>query len=133
MLKIEPNKKFEANMITKFLDAVAFVETDRNDKAVGKLGEVSRYQLTPHNWITFGGNAKRWTDPHYSFTVASMYLQDILRNIPIEMHGSPYWLAACWNYGWPRTKKAFMEGVPLPHCVDEYASRVQNAVRTSQA
>ena len=37
------------------LDALAMVETGGNDWAVGRDGEVSRYQITAENWIRYSG------------------------------------------------------------------------------
>jgi hypothetical protein len=41
------------NLDVRRLNALGLIETGNNDRAIGKAGEVSRYQLTPKVWSAY--------------------------------------------------------------------------------
>jgi hypothetical protein len=49
-IKIEP---------AHLMAALSVIESGNNDKAIGKAGEVSRYQIIPRIWRTYGGGNPR--------------------------------------------------------------------------
>ena len=55
------------------LEALSMIESGNNDQAVGKLGEVSRYQILPRVWRSY---SKGWNyrNPQLASKVAAKHL-----------------------------------------------------------
>src|SRR6266567_952502 len=43
--------------------ALSQIESGDNDKAVGRLGEISRYQILPDVWSAFATDKANWENP----------------------------------------------------------------------
>jgi hypothetical protein len=60
------------------LEAISMIESGNNDAAVGRAGEVSRYQIRPHVWKQFSAPAERhpaaYGDPATASAVAQRYV-----------------------------------------------------------
>jgi hypothetical protein len=54
-------------------EALGQIESGDNDKAHGKAGEVSRYQIRPTLWAIYS-KSKNYTDPNEAWEVASQIL-----------------------------------------------------------
>lgn len=81
------------------LEALSMIESNDRDRARGRHGEVSRYQILPHIWKQFGGNGFNPRDPRQSRVVAEFILQDRIRvfvrvtkRFPVD-----YEIYALWN------------------------------------
>lgn len=55
------------------LEAISMIETGDNDRAVGKAGEVSRYQLLPKTWRHYT-SSRGYTDPTVATEIARQHL-----------------------------------------------------------
>lgn len=82
------------------LDAISMIETGSNDQMVGRLGEVSRYQLMPRVWKQYS-NSEAFSDPAVSAQVAQRHvdwLESFFRNrAGREM--TEFDLYVMWNAG----------------------------------
>ena len=58
------------------LEAISMIETGNNDRAIGRSGEVSRYQIKPHIWKNFS-RSRTYANPTVSRTVAEQYLNHL--------------------------------------------------------
>ncbi len=58
------------------LDALSLIESGDNDAAVGRAGEVSRFQIMPHVWSHYSGS-RAFRNTKVSTTVAAMHLQEL--------------------------------------------------------
>src|SRR5262245_27636363 len=64
------------------LEAISMIESGNNDRAVGKAGEVSRYQIRPHVWKRYS-TSTAYVDTDLSTWVADQhlaYLEGVFRN-----------------------------------------------------
>jgi hypothetical protein len=50
--------------------ALSQIESGDNDKAVGKKGEISRYQILPDVWAVFAPENANWENPKDALAVA---------------------------------------------------------------
>jgi hypothetical protein len=59
-------------------NCLAMIETGNNDKAVGAVGEVGRYQIKPDVWEQYSGGLplSAAQDPFKSWTVAQRVMKD---------------------------------------------------------
>ena len=55
------------------LEALSMIESGNNDQAVGKLGEVSRYQILPRVWRAYS-SAWNYRNPQLASEVAEKHL-----------------------------------------------------------
>jgi hypothetical protein len=55
------------------LEALSMLETGDNDRAVGKAGEVSRYQLMPNIWRHYS-QSRSYSNPEVSREIAAKHL-----------------------------------------------------------
>lgn len=115
--------------LSLLLDCIAQVETNRNDRAVGKAGELSQYQISPDVWYQHRPNLNfflacngiraqdcamehlMWLDKH------------IPRESPIEKDFREFALAWCWNAGMLIWKN---KNLYITTKVNNYAVRVTN-------
>ena len=87
------------------LEAISMIESGNNDAAVGRAGEVSRYQIRPHVWRQFSAPAERhataYGDAAIAGAVAQRYL-DWLAKYYKEGTGqsaNDFDLYVMWNAG----------------------------------
>lgn len=50
--------------------ALSQIESGDNDKAIGKMGEISRYQILPDVWAAFAPDNANWENPKHALAVA---------------------------------------------------------------
>lgn len=115
--------------IMALLTAIAMVESGGNDLAVGKGGEVSRYQIAPVTWRSITKeplSAAR--DPVVSTKVAMEHVARIRRALPRERRDDVEWVAAAWCWGTAKTVRKATAGrrAGFPAEVEDYAERVRN-------
>jgi hypothetical protein len=58
------------------LDAISMIESGNNDHAIGRLGEVSRYQILPHIWRSYT-TSRSYADPIQARHVAHRHLEHL--------------------------------------------------------
>jgi hypothetical protein len=58
------------------LEALSLIESGDNDAAVGRAGEVSRFQIMPHVWSHYSGS-RAFRNSKVSTEVAAMHLQEL--------------------------------------------------------
>ncbi len=58
------------------LDALSLIESGDNDAAVGRAGEVSRFQIMPHVWSHYSGS-RAFRNTKVSTAVAAMHLEEL--------------------------------------------------------
>ena len=58
------------------LEAISMIETGNNDRAVGRAGEVSRYQIKPSVWKRYSAS-RNYHDHRLSAWVAAQYLEQL--------------------------------------------------------
>lgn len=83
------------------LDALAMIETGNNDAAIGRAGEISRYQIKPRVWRAYAPGSSSWHDVGVSRQVAQQYLshlQDLFRQ-RTGREASDFDLYVLWNAG----------------------------------
>jgi hypothetical protein len=87
------------------LEAISMIESGNNDAAVGRAGEVSRYQIRPHVWRQFSGPAERhaaaYGDAAVAGAVAQRYLDWLAKYYREATGRSPddFDLYVMWNAG----------------------------------
>ena len=104
------------------LTAIAMVETGGRDGFTGQAGEVSRWQIAPATWRQHSKNPLTHA-PAVAVKVALRHLAWILENLPEEKR-TPEWVAAVWNAGLGRVRRADYRMDWLPSGVPDYARRV---------
>lgn len=93
-----------------FLRAIAIVETNCDNSAVGKAGERSQYQFMRATWDQYSriSHAKCAQNPQEIERVANVHLQWIKqRLVKNHMEVSVENCAAVWNAGWGNYRKGF--------------------------
>lgn len=58
------------------LEAISMIESGNNDRAVGRAGEVSRYQIKPQVWRQYS-KSRVYADAQLAGWVAAQHLQDL--------------------------------------------------------
>ena len=85
--------------VTRFLEAVAEVESGGDNYAVGPKGEVSKFQILPSTWRSLTPAPLSFaSDPRYSFPVARKHLFEIRQALHRAKIKETVWtLARSWN------------------------------------
>ena len=78
-------------------EALSMIESGNNDRAVGSVGEVSRYQIRPELWP--GGNPQ---NPEQALTVAQKTMQPRLKRFERLHRRQPtdFEFYVLWNAPW---------------------------------
>ncbi|MFM1768148.1 MAG: hypothetical protein RJA22_677 [Verrucomicrobiota bacterium] len=82
------------------LDALAMIESGNDDAAIGRAGEVSRYQIKPRIWQAYT-TSRAWRNAGISGQVAGQYLahlEDLFRR-RTGRDASDFDLYVLWNAG----------------------------------
>jgi hypothetical protein len=58
------------------LEAISMIESGNNDRAIGRAGEVSRYQIKPEIWHQYT-ESKDYHDPQVAASVAAQHLEQL--------------------------------------------------------
>lgn len=102
-----------APVLAIFLRAIALVESGNNPAAVGKAGELGRFQMTPAVVATCGG---------YGDREAARWERQIERELlAAGIDPLPFNVALAWNAGVGAVKRG-----QAPEASYEYATRVTN-------
>ena len=112
--------------LATFITALALVESGNNDNAVGKHGELGRYQITGETWY-------QWCPGTFNITnvlveqerVVCWHTRWIRNAMPIRVLGDPLYLAAAWNCGLSRCQKSRWQITKLPKSTQRYVKKFQ--------
>jgi hypothetical protein len=126
-------------LILKVLAAIAVVESNTNDQAVGALGERGRYQMTQQaltevNEVTDAHFVHRQlSDPAVARSAAVEYMLIVSLNMPRNVNKAE-WLARCWNGGptgyYKRSTAAYWLKVKAEMTRQEAEARISKASRS---
>lgn len=122
------------------LASIAAVESGNNDMAIGKAGEISRYQISPVVWEkhhkTFDPYRKGPSNLQVASQIAAAHVATIRSSIHPKIQQDEFdeifWVAACWNSGIAGATKAKWNKARLPRHVQDYAERVLNIYQALQ-
>ena len=115
------------------LEAIAQVETGGNDRAVGRNGEVSRYQILPSVWREYSTGWK-YSNRSAADKVAQKHLDWISATfLSLAGRKPTNWdLAACWNGGLSAYSRVRFTPSAVPLSVKNYAARVCNLIESDK-
>lgn len=108
--------------ILLLLAAIAQIESRNNDHAIGRLGEISRYQIRPHIWHLFT-TSKRYSDPEISQLVATILIVYIIRSLPRD-HRTMQDILVTYNWGIGHYSKVHFNYNKVPTNVKQYVNKV---------
>jgi hypothetical protein len=79
--------------------ALSQIESGDNDKAVGRLGEISRYQILPDVWSTFAPEKANWENPKDALAVAKKTMKKRCADFEQNFHRVPtdFEFYVLWN------------------------------------
>ena len=79
--------------------ALSQIESGDNDKAVGKKGEISRYQILPHVWAAFAAENADWENPKEALAVAKVAMKKRCADFEQTFHRTPtdFEFYVLWN------------------------------------
>lgn len=79
--------------------ALSQIESGDNDKAVGKKGEVSRYQILPDVWSAFAAENANWENPKDALAVAKVAMKKRCAEFERTYHRMPtdFEFYVLWN------------------------------------
>lgn len=109
------------------LEAISMLETGNNDSAVGRAGEVSRFQIMPRTWRSFT-SSQAYTDKQMSAWVADQYL-GLLETTFSHRAGrepSDFDLYVLWNAGPAYYERIGFSAARVHHLIAERAQRFVN-------
>jgi hypothetical protein len=100
-------------------EALSMLESGNNDRAIGSVGEVSRYQIRPEYWP--GGNPQ---NPQVALTVAQKTMQTRLNRFVHRHNRQPtdFEFYVLWNAPWQTGRPSAI--------VRERAQRFANLVQS---
>lgn len=118
------------------LDALSQIESGNRDRAVGRAGEVSRYQIMPKVWRAFGGKNPR--DKREARRVARLYLEAQSAAFRLAIHRQPDAMELYFLWNSPRKFKArhmlaFMMDMPTYRRALRFAALVSAIERERKA
>jgi hypothetical protein len=79
--------------------ALSQIESADNDKAVGKKGEISRYQILPDVWAAFAAENADWENPKDALAVAKVAMKKRCAEFEQTFHRAPtdFEFYVLWN------------------------------------
>jgi hypothetical protein len=79
--------------------ALSQIESGDNDKAVGRLGEISRYQILPDVWASFAPQNANCENPKDALTVAKVAMKKRCADFEKTFHRAPtdFEFYVLWN------------------------------------
>jgi hypothetical protein len=79
--------------------ALSQIESGDNDKAVGKRGEISRYQILPDVWAAFAPDKANWENPKDALAVAKETMKKRCADFEQSFHRGPtdFEFYVLWN------------------------------------
>lgn len=124
------SKLFAGSSDLRFLKAIAEVETGNRPNAIGASGEISAYQIMPHNWRRHTNrDVSEARRPAVAQLVALRHLEWTRRQLRHarpellpDQYNNPFLLAVAWRWGPNGTRPLTQEKI-------EYATRVRNLMQ----
>jgi hypothetical protein len=79
--------------------ALSQIESGDNDKAVGRKGEISRYQILPDVWAAFAPETANWQNPKDALSVAKQTMKKRCVDFEQTFHRTPtdFEFYVLWN------------------------------------
>jgi hypothetical protein len=79
--------------------ALSQIESGDNDKAVGRKGEISRYQILPDVWAAFAPETANWQNPKDALAVAKETMKKRCTEFEQTYHRPPtdFEFYVLWN------------------------------------
>jgi len=79
--------------------ALSQIESGDNDRAVGRAGEISRYQMLPEIWERFAPKEAKWENPKEALVVAKEAMRDRCDEFERSFHRPPtdFEFYVLWN------------------------------------
>src|ERR1700682_6398023 len=79
--------------------ALSQIESGDNDRAIGRAGEVSRYQLLPEVWERYAPRNAKWENPKEALPVAKEAMQERCDEFERSFHKLPtdFEFYVLWN------------------------------------
>jgi hypothetical protein len=79
--------------------ALSQIESGDNDKAIGKKGEISRYQILPDVWTAFASENANWENPRDALAVAKVAMKKRCADFEQTFHRAPtdFEFYVLWN------------------------------------
>lgn len=112
------------------LVAIATIESGNNDKAVGRLGEISRYQIRPTTWAAYS-KSKEYSNPVVAKEVALSFLKRIYAMLPAKSRTMRDVLV-CYNWGIGNYRKVKFNYTKVPKQVKTYVNKVTKLYATKK-
>jgi len=104
------------------LSAIAVVESNNNDYAIGRAHEISRYQILPRVWRHYTPSTS-YASHAIATRVALRHITHILGRLPARAQ-NVRGVAVAWNYGLTRFKLVHYNWTACPQPVIDYANRI---------
>jgi hypothetical protein len=79
--------------------ALSQIESGNNDKAVGRLGEISRFQILPNVWTALAPENADWENPKDALAVAKVAMKKRCADFERTYHRAPtdFEFYVLWN------------------------------------
>ena len=79
--------------------ALSQIESGDNDKAIGRMGEVSRYQILPDVWSAFADESADWENARDALSVAKAAMKKRCMDFEKSFHRKPtdFEFYVLWN------------------------------------
>lgn len=79
--------------------ALSQIESGDNDKAIGRLGEISRYQILPNVWDSYAPEKANWENPKDALKVAKEAMKKRCADFEQSFHRAPtdFEFYVLWN------------------------------------
>ena len=79
--------------------ALSQIESGDNDKAVGRMGEISRYQILPDVWAAFAPDTANWENSQDALAVAKEAMKKRCASFQKSQHRLPtdFEFYVLWN------------------------------------
>lgn len=115
------------------LEAISMIETGDNDRAVGKAGEVSRYQLLPKTWRQYT-TQRSYTNPVFAAQIARTHLASLEANFRARTGREPtdFECYVLWNAGLNYYAKIGFNADRVHRSIRERAERYVNLRQAPQ-
>lgn len=113
--------------------ALGMIETGNNDREIGRLGEVSRYQIMPSVWKRYS-RSRYFHDPEVSLTVAQQHWNSLYACFKKQANREPtdFDMYVLWNTTYGYYANRGFQPARLAAVVRERAERFVNLVERGE-
>ena len=114
--------------------ALSMIETGGDDREIGRLGEVSRYQIMPSVWRHYS-DSRSYHDPETSAEVAQRHWTALYNSFKQQAHREPtdFDMYVLWNTHYGYYAKHGFDPARLTAIVSERAQRYVNLIQRGMA